>query len=207
VDPRLLECLRGKPPAARLRLLTVARVIQKRGLVLRSRLAALVRYLDLRAPELRVIVAELEGAGLVELIGPGFQRRGLRYLWIGNAEPIEVDPQLATNDHEGRVVGILSGLDGWIHHSCLLRRVSPQGIRARELADVVWKARRYGLVEMIRTPRGGRAYKWVGPGPAAAVPPVVIDAAARRRVLRVAQREAARLLGQRDAELQARPGR
>jgi len=208
VDPQLLDCLRGKPPAARLQLLTVARVIQKRGVVLRSRLAALVRYLDLRAAELRVIVAELEALDLLRVVGPGYQRRGVRYRWVGPAEPIAVDRQLAANDREKRVIDVFHRLNGgWCHHSCLLRRVSPQGIRARELGDILWRARCWGLVEMGRTPRGGRAYRWVGPGRDAGAPRVVIDDAAHRRVLHMMRREAARLIAERDAELRAYPDR
>jgi len=54
----------------------------------------------------------------------------------------------------------------WLPEPCPcglpLRRLSPLGIRAREVHELMWKARRFGLVELARTAHGGRAYFWTG---------------------------------------------
>ena len=163
MDVRLLEALGRRPAREREALLRIAREVQKRGPVLHSRLVGLLRYLGQPSTVIRSLAGELEVVGVVEVIGPGRNRRGVHYRWTGTAEPIVLDPRVIATRHEQAIVDVLKkARPHAICHSCLLRRVSPLGVRARDLHALIWKARRFGLVELARTAHGGRAYFWTG---------------------------------------------
>jgi len=38
---------------------------------------------------------------------------------------------------------------GWVHHSCLLRRVSPGGVGARDVYEFVLQARRFAIATLL----------------------------------------------------------
>ena len=163
MDPRLAEALHGRPAREREFLLRVAQTVQRRGVVLHSRLVRSLRFLGQSSAVTRSLAGELEVVGVVEVIGPGRNRRGVHYRWTGTAEPIVIDPQVIATRHEQAIVDVLKkARPHAICHSCLLRRVSPLGVRARDLHALIWKARRFGLVELARTAHGGRAYFWTG---------------------------------------------
>jgi hypothetical protein len=170
MDIRLAYRVEKAPRGAKERLLRVAQAIQRHGIVLHARLVQLVRYLGLPSRAIRVLAHELAAIGVVEIVSPGYRRRGVRYRWIGTPEPINIPPCLVQRWQEMEIVRALAEAlrnreRGWISHSHLLRRVSPSGVRAREVRAFTFKAKRFGLLTVGRTLHGGRAYRWAGFSP------------------------------------------
>jgi hypothetical protein len=170
MDIRLAYRVEKAPRQTKERLLHVAQAIQRRGIVLHARLVQLVRYLGLPSREIRSLAHELAAVGVVEIVPPGYRRRGVRYHWIGSPEPIEIPPCLVQRWQEMEIVRALAEAlrnreGGWISHSHLLRRVSPSSVRARDVQAFIFKAKRFGLLTIGRTLHGGRAYRWAGFAP------------------------------------------
>jgi hypothetical protein len=170
MDIRLAYRVEKAPRETKDRLLRVAQAIQRRGIVLHARLVQLVRYLGLQSQAIRSLAHELAAVGVVEIVAPGYRRRGVRYRWIGTPEPIEIPPCLVQRWQEMEIVRALAEAlrnreAGWISHSSLLRRVSPSGVRARDVRAFIFKAKRFGLLTVRRTLHGGRAYRWAGFSP------------------------------------------
>ena len=169
-DPRF-AFLRDRPAAEQLAVLTIARAVQRRSPLLHARLTQVIRYLGLRPDAVRFTVLELEDAGLVRVVPPGRNRRGFLYKWTGGPEPVIVPPFMLATAAEAAILRVLEeAAPGWIRHAALLRRVSPGGVRARDLWNFVAQGRRYGILEVAPTARGyGRMYRLVGAAePAAA---------------------------------------
>ena len=170
MDIRLAYYVEKAPRWNKQHLLRIAQAIQRRGIVLHARLVQLVRYLDLPSRAIRYLAHELAAMGGVEIMPPGYRRRGVRYRWIGSPEPIEIPPRLVQRSHEWEIVHALAEAlrnreGGWISHSHLLRRVSPSGVRAREVRNFIFRAKRFGLLTVGRTLHGGRRYLWAGFSP------------------------------------------
>jgi hypothetical protein len=170
MDIRLSYYVEKAPRRRKQHLLRIAQAIQRRGTVLHARLVQVVRYLCLPSRDIRFLAHELAAIGVVGIVPPGYQRRGVRYRWIGSPEAIEIPPVLVRRWEEWEIVRALADAlrnreGGWISHSHLLRRVSPSGVRAREVRNFIFRAKRFGLVTIGRTPNGGRTYRWAGFSP------------------------------------------